>query len=438
MNVLFWFTHASLNYSFRIFFRNIFVFGAHAIPRNKPILIASNHSNSFLDGMLLHKNLARTLFIFVRGDVFNHPIANKFLRQFRLFPIYRVRDAGNNARLANKKNQASMDEAYGYFKKNQGVVIFSEATASMAKTLLPIRKGTASIALEMVGRSEGSLDLYIVPTGVNYTFFGGLRKDVMIQYGNPIRVLDHYEAWKADAQKAIHELTTLLEKRMREEIICVDHPELAAEAELLLEVARNEVPGPLFFQRRKSPERFHAEKGASEFANEIFKAGNEHLAGAKAAAAYIDLMRDHGLEDIGLSRGRLLGIKWFLLFILFIPALFGVVANGVSWYLAYRLANRLTKDPVFYDSMHVGLNWLISLMFSVGFFIMVYWVAGLVWAVALLSTVLVSAYLAVWWFDIARELVSRIKVWQLGMQDASLLQRIRQARKHLLAEMDQF
>lgn len=438
MNIIFWFTHATINYSLRVFFRNIYVFGEHHVPKDKPFLIASNHSNSFLDGILLIKTLSRTMYVFVRGDVFNHPIANKLLRQFRLFPIYRVRDAANNARLANQKNQASMDEAYGYFKKKQGVVIFSEATASMAKTLLPIRKGTASIALEMVARSEGTMDLQIIPTGVNYTFFKGMRKDVMVQYGQPIRVLDHFDAWKLDPQKAIQELTVLVEDRMREQIICVDHPEYAAEAEMILDVARNEVPAPLFLQRKKSAERFKAEKGASEFVNKVFKKENQNTSGSKAAAMYIDLLRDYQLEDVGLAPGRNIRIKRVLLILLFIPALIGVIANGLSWYMAYRLTNRLSKDPVFYDSIHMGLNWFLSVVLSIGFFILAWILAGALWALVMLFAILTCAYFSVWWFDIARELMSRFKIWRLSMHDPAILQRIRQARKHVLAEMDQF
>lgn len=414
------------------------MFGEHHALVKKPVMIASNHSNSFLDGVVLQKILSRTIYIFVRGDVFSNPVANFLLRKIRLFPIFRVRDAGNNAHLASKKNEESKDEAYQHFLKNRGVVIFSEAVASMAKTLLPIKRGTASIALEMVDRSGGSMDLQIIPAGVNYTFFKGLRKDVMVQFGAPVRVLDYYEEWKQDAQAAISRLTSEVEQRMRDQIICVDHPENAAEAEILLEIARNEIPRPVFLQRRKGPERFRKEKSASEFVNMVFRPENKSNSGFLAASAYLDFLRDYRLDDLGLAPARYLILKMVLVFGLAVPAAFGLFANAFSWFLAYRLANRLTRVPAFYDSMHLGLSWFLSVVFSLGFLGITWYLAGPAWAWGLLMAILGSAYISVWWFDIYTELKARLHVWTLGFRDADLLRRIRQSRKHLLAEMDQY
>lgn len=438
MDFLFWLIYYSLYYSFRIFFRHVYVSGLEHIPRDKPVMLASNHSNSFLDGVVINKALHRVIKIFVRGDVFNHPVANKVLRQMRLFPIFRQRDARNNAELARKKNKESMDEAFGYLQKKYALLIFSEAAASMAKTLLPIKKGTAGIAFEMEERSGKTFDLHIVPTGVNYSFFKGLRKDVMVQFGESIRVQDWVDQWERAPQETVSQLSAELENRMRSQIICVDESEYLSESEILLEMARNECPHHPLRQRRQSPERFQSEKAAAEFANHIFKKENRSRSEGRAVIRYIDLLRDHQQNDIAFAPAHYLWLKILLFPLMLVPALIGLLSNGLCWFLSWKLTERLAKNPIFYDSIHLGLQVIIALVMSIGFLLLTSLLLSFKMAILLWIALLLSGVSAVMWFDLAVELKARFKAWLLKLKDHESWTSIENARRYVLALMDQY
>lgn len=438
MDFLFWLVYITLYYTFRIFFRHIYISGKENIPKDKPVLLASNHSNSFLDGVVLHKTLNRIMKVFVRGDVFNHPVANKALRQMRLFPIFRMRDARNNPKLASKKNAESMDEAFRYFEKKYAVLIFSEAAASMAKTLLPIKKGTASIALDMESRSKRTFDLHIVPTGVNYTFFKGLRKDVIVQYGKPIRVQDYMDDWENNPSETVNQLTADVEHAMREQIICLERKDQLAESEMLLEVARNEIKHHPLLQHRKKQERFNMEKSAAKMANEVFKEENRESSAAKAANRYIDLLRDHGLKDIGFARFYFPVFKVILSVLLFPFALVGLLSNGLCWLISWKLADKLTKNSAFYDSIHLGIQMATALLLSIGFLILTAFLFGLGQAVLMLTGILLCGVTAVIWFDVVSELHARAKAQLMKLSQPESYRNTVQARLHLVAFFGQY
>ena len=58
--------------------------GYENVPKNKPILFASTHSNSFLDALYLAASLDQAVYCLARGDAFRKPLANKILRHFRV------------------------------------------------------------------------------------------------------------------------------------------------------------------------------------------------------------------------------------------------------------------------------------------------------------------------------------------------------------------
>ena len=49
---LYYFLKTILSIPFRVFARHVYLDGLENIPKDKPILLSSNHPNSFLDGIV--------------------------------------------------------------------------------------------------------------------------------------------------------------------------------------------------------------------------------------------------------------------------------------------------------------------------------------------------------------------------------------------------
>ena len=135
---------------------------------------------------------------------------DRILRSMLLLPIFRSRDADpEKARLGNL---TTWNESYELFRAGHKILIFSEGIAYPEKDLRPLKKGSAGMAANMVKRSGGEMDLYILPCGVNYSQFGGMRTDLQINFGEAIRVLDYEDAILEDERKFARDFTQRLEE----------------------------------------------------------------------------------------------------------------------------------------------------------------------------------------------------------------------------------
>merc|ERR1711879_864859 len=106
MGMLYYFVKITLLLYSRIYFKRIYISGKRHIPQDKPVFLASNHSNGFLDGTMVSALIfPKATRIFVRGDVFGKGWANFLLRSLKLIPIFRARDGdARENRIGNNKS----------------------------------------------------------------------------------------------------------------------------------------------------------------------------------------------------------------------------------------------------------------------------------------------------------------------------------------------
>jgi 1-acyl-sn-glycerol-3-phosphate acyltransferase len=144
-----------------------------------PILFASNHPNSFLDGIILTTLFDEPLYSLARGDAFKTPGMNRFLRSIRLLPVYRTSEGMENL----GHNYTTFDSCLEAFGNGGSVLIFSEGRCENEWHLRPLKKGTARLAM---AAWEKGLPLTIIPTAFNYSSFKNFGKEVHLFFGDPI------------------------------------------------------------------------------------------------------------------------------------------------------------------------------------------------------------------------------------------------------------
>ena len=152
-----------------------------------PLLFASNHPNSFLDGIILTTLLEETLYSLARGDVFRMNWINKLLRKLKLLPVYRTSEGIKNL----EHNYTTFDSCRETFRKNGLVLIFSEGRCVNEWHLRPLKKGTARLSIN--SWKEG-IPLQVLPTALNYSSFKKFGKEIHLFFGQPIdrdAVLEH-------------------------------------------------------------------------------------------------------------------------------------------------------------------------------------------------------------------------------------------------------
>ncbi|MBI5915698.1 MAG: 1-acyl-sn-glycerol-3-phosphate acyltransferase, partial [Bacteroidetes bacterium] len=360
------------------YFRKINISNQERIPAGKPVILAVNHPTAFIDPCFLACWLEPPLNFLARGDFYvNNPAIRKLYNYYHIVPVFRIDDTGYGGL---KNNYDTFDKCYENLRKNQPVLILAEGRCVHEKRLRPLMKGTARIVFGTLERHP-DLDLHVVPVGVNYTDPDAFRSDVMIDFGEPIRVQDYLETHRNNPAKAVNALTADLRTRLAERVIHIEQPEDDAYVEQLLTLRRNNRPVRLFPSFSTDPQPLFGEKKLVDEINRLSADAKTALK-AKAAKYFGELKKakvtDRGLMDhtsYSFGSALLLGLGW-------IPYMAGYMLNILPILLGNRLAKKLAKTVEFRAS--------IAIFASMAFYL-IYWlillvtafIIGKVWLIAI-------------------------------------------------------
>jgi 1-acyl-sn-glycerol-3-phosphate acyltransferase len=144
-----------------------------------PLLIASNHPNSFLDAIIISTLFKKPVYSLARGDVFAGNFFTKILTSFNMLPVYRMSEGAENLGL----NYSTFNACKNLFEEDKIVLIFSEGRCVNEWRLRPLKKGTARLAFDAW---QNHIPLKVLPLGINYSSFRFYGKNVFLNFGNII------------------------------------------------------------------------------------------------------------------------------------------------------------------------------------------------------------------------------------------------------------
>lgn len=176
--MLYYFLRPFVWFLLKFFTKRIQISGLENIPKSGAVLLASNHSNSFLDAVLLCTHFDRRIWSLARGDVFKKPLAKKALSSLFMMPMYRLSEGKEYL----GENDDTFRKCIELFKHGEMVLIFSEGICLHQKELLPLKKGTGRLAQKAW---SDDIDVVVVPVGIRYNNFNKFGKVVNIQIGEP-------------------------------------------------------------------------------------------------------------------------------------------------------------------------------------------------------------------------------------------------------------
>lgn len=163
----------------KIYCRKISINQPEWLSAKGPLLLACNHPNSFLDGIILTTLFKENVYSLARGDAFRTPWHAKVLRWLHLLPVYRTSEGTENL----EYNYVTFEACHALFRQNGIAIIFSEGRCINEWHLRPLKKGTARLA---TSAWEKGIQLTVVPVGLNYSAFRGFGKNVFLFFGNPL------------------------------------------------------------------------------------------------------------------------------------------------------------------------------------------------------------------------------------------------------------
>ncbi len=189
------------NIAIRVFYGKIEVSGLENVPKDGPLLIASNHPNGFLEPIIIGCIFHRPLHFMVRGDVFRKPWLRPFLVNTNQIPIFRFRDGFKELR----KNDSSLQEAYKALDKEAAIILFIEGGTELVKTLRPFQKGMARMANSYLEVNNSGKELKILPVAINFLSPFKLRSRVCLNVGEAYSAKSYFN----DPEKKVNDIKRL-------------------------------------------------------------------------------------------------------------------------------------------------------------------------------------------------------------------------------------
>jgi glycerol-3-phosphate O-acyltransferase / dihydroxyacetone phosphate acyltransferase len=423
-----------------LFYRRIDVIGREHVPTDGPVIVAANHHNAVVDGMLVIAVVPRPVMVLAKAPLFRHPLIGPFLRMMGAVPVNRRLEAGDDPR----KNEAMFEAGIAALRAGGGLLIFPEGRTQPQPLLLPVRTGAARLLLGAETAPGGPSGVALLPVGMVFRDAGTFRSaSVQITIGAPVATADVIALYRERPEDAVRTLTDRLAAAIRERIVeAEDHHTLA-----LLTV----------LEHAWDAERGHDATASDEgrarslaWKQEVMRAAR-YLSDRQphrvaALRQRVELYRAH-LDEVGMT-SRQLGrpytaalvaryvVENFLWLMLGLPlALVGLAAHAAPYWLTDRAVRwlRRTAEEEATDKMAAGLV-LYPLLWAVETW-MLWSVAGRAAAVTFLVLLVPSGLLALAWQERLGAVARQARAFVSFLTDRDLHRRLLEERRALVADL---
>lgn len=354
--------------SVRIFYKNIQVRNLNNLPTDRPVLLTSNHPNSFMDAIVLSVLVKQKLNSLVRSDVFNTPLKRWFLAQIGLTPIYRLQEGKDQL----YKNAETFDKCYEILRANKTILVFSEGICIQERRLRKLKKGTARIALGAEESRDFKLGLVVVPVGINYSKPKNFRSDVFVNFGEAFEMTEFIDVYKHDKVKGINSFTKFLQEKMTQLLVVIEDKANDTFVEHVEEIFKKQELKILSMDSKNLEHHFQFSSRITQKINDAHKQTPEKIEHVKTKTEqyqkqiYDLKLRDHLFIKDNSKISFFIFVRNCLLLLLGLPLhIYGLINNYLPYKIAHSTTNKVVKLLEFHSSVNIAMGTLLFLIFYI-------------------------------------------------------------------------
>ena len=346
-----------------IYYKKFYTLHTERIPKDKPIVLISNHQNGLSDALGLiyaFKKDGRRLVFIARADVFKKDFNAKLLRFLKMMPAFRKQDTGienlgENQKIFSKAARILLDDGV--------VTIYPEAGHEECHRLGTFKKGFARIAFQAAEMSNFEKDILVLPCSNHYSSYFGFQNKLIITVGEPFSFSDLYDKYKEHPERAQKILTDRARVIVKDLMLDISDLELYEEYDIL----RTLYAKILCKKNKKKtgyfPNIMEAEKQIVEKIDGLRVENPQEFSKLmKTADSYTRKVDKLHLSDQIIAEKFSFGM--FLLRLLYAILLIPLMAYGlINNFIPYNIPTLITrrfKDQMLHSSFHFGFCSLIT------------------------------------------------------------------------------
>ena len=194
-----------------LFYRRVEVIGRERVPAAGPLVVAANHQQGLMDGLLLAATLPRRLRPIAKAPLFRYPLIGQFARLAGAIPVHRRQDEGRGP----VDNEAMFGAAHRALAEGEALLIFPEGVSQPEPALMPLRTGAARLVL---GGGASAPRATLLPVGLMFHEPGTFRVgSAVVLIGEPVPTEDFESMPRGD--EAVRRLTARLDAALRRLIV---------------------------------------------------------------------------------------------------------------------------------------------------------------------------------------------------------------------------
>jgi 1-acyl-sn-glycerol-3-phosphate acyltransferase len=428
------------NIGLRVFFRRFEVRNRHLMPNEGPLLLVSNHPNTFMDPIVTASLLRQPVFFIAKSTVFGSSFQNWMLRQMHLIPIHRREDNPGQP----VSNEEAFAASFKALQQQKTLLIFPEGNSFNQRRLRKIKTGTARIALGAEADANYGLGIKILPVGLNYSAPTRFRSDVFVDVGEPITVADYATAYRQDGQAAVLALTEEIRQRLEQLIIHTptdEEDELARQVEAIYK-ERLTATAPA--QAAPHEQDFLLTKAIVRSISHFSQTQPVRVVALKQKlSSYMLQLRRLRLQDTLMGKRSDTVLRQSILNLLYLVLglplyLYGLLHNYLPYIIPSKVARAVTKEE----------EWHAPIMLTVGiftfplFYLLEVWLVQdsfelpLPWAVLYFLSLPVSGFFTLHYWNTLQHTQEHWLLLRLFAKRQDLVESLKRQRHEIIAELE--